>query len=1215
MITLIRFYSPILHRLKLILQVHRRIIFDIAIILLIGSLSFTWFRGDFTIAYLDFSFPPSPSKSLYQSLNMWNEFNTGSSNVRNVVKIPYVAFIFFLYAIGFSLVAVEKILFYLAFVSAGFSAYCLTYTLVRGKERKISPLTSSLFYMMNLYILTFIFTIPFLELYYSLSPLILALYIKGLKEERNLNYIIYISLIWLLTTSAYASPIYAVVNWLFLFLVFIFYTVVNKSKTFFRHALKFTIILFALWSLLNTYWIFPMAFTLKGALAQSEPVVMTNLDILKLNSAPVLGALRLMGYWAINGGYKGDPYYYWAESYSSPLFVCLSFLTPLLAFLPLILKPRNRFVILFSFIAVLTMFITKGPYPPFGEINIWIFSNPLLAQLFRTLYAKIGMYIVISYAYLIGICVGTIYERINGALKKSICRKMVGITFLVLVAFSILGIYVWPFWTGDIFYPGGRVIPSSRIRIPAYYYEAADWVNNQSEDFRILSLPMALTAGYGNFRWEHGYFAEDPIPWLISNPVLVNGRSGTGMGSYLTKLILKNFTNEGGKMISLLNIKYLLFHEDSNWEYGLEYHPWFLTTSPGLFQSVMMTQKDLCLDQSFGKLDFYRNNYWQPMHIYTTSNSILICGSLSQIARIAERDDFKPKESVLLLLDELDIQQVRSIPIDTIFLCKSSLNSIYNSSDILNSERTVYMFESPSLFSARHYSGWKGVISTNGRGDLDMLVFQSPAECPYMDAFPLNLTSWNTYNSTLIYVTTFSSPLMINSILADGTQVGATAWWQTDTSWRYGGWPLIIPPNQRAIIQVNQPTNNLTLKTGSETIILSVYDGWINPPPINTLPETSTNIYIPKDGNYLLAIKVATGYEYGKFSTKIDNQSFIIDVNSQEQDPILTYKYVGPINLVTGYHQISTSGINLTMPAYEGWLNQINWIRTFTNQSYAARYYEGWKPVVRTDGTEPRDTLSFPTIDQCPYIFLMNHTSWNAYNSTLIYIAAGNAPLRIDEIITDGKTTSDIVGVWWETDWMGMNTKPVTYPVIIPSNQKAIIQINHKVNTVTLKTNLPEIENMLLYSLKDNESLVSADNLIPSNPTSNATITYEKINPTKYNVHVNASKPFFLVFSESYDNDWVAYVEGHEIPDKYHFTVNGFANGWYINKTGTFDIILEFWPQKLFYTGSAISITTFILCTTYIGKDKIKIVYERLRKVKAKYLNEEKNNNNNPLKI
>lgn len=101
-------------------------------------------------------------------------------------------------------------------------------------------------------------------------------------------------------------------------------------------------------------------------------------------------------------------------------------------------------------------------------------------------------------------------------------------------------------------------------------------------------------------------------------------------------------------------------------------------------------------------------------------------------------------------------------------------------------------------------------------------------------------------------------------------------------------------------------------------------------------------------------------------------------------------------------------------------------------------------------------------------------------------------------------------------------------------------------------------------------------------------ISFVKMDPTKYEVHVSASKPFSLVFSESYDKNWVAYIDGQQVADDSHFTANGYANAWYINKTGKYTITLEFWPQNLFYIGSVISVITLILCVIYVNKDKIK---------------------------
>jgi hypothetical protein len=106
-------------------------------------------------------------------------------------------------------------------------------------------------------------------------------------------------------------------------------------------------------------------------------------------------------------------------------------------------------------------------------------------------------------------------------------------------------------------------------------------------------------------------------------------------------------------------------------------------------------------------------------------------------------------------------------------------------------------------------------------------------------------------------------------------------------------------------------------------------------------------------------------------------------------------------------------------------------------------------------------------------------------------------------------------------------------------------------------------------------------------------INFQQINPTKYTAHVNASVPFFLIFSQSFNNGWVATINGQQISNQYHFTANGYANGWYINKTGTYTLTLEFIPQNLFYVGVAVSITTVILCIMYVSKNKLKIAYQK----------------------
>ena len=53
-----------------------------------------------------------------------------------------------------------------------------------------------------------------------------------------------------------------------------------------------------------------------------------------------------------------------------------------------------------------------------------------------------------------------------------------------------------------------------------------------------------------------------------------------------------------------------------------------------------------------------------------------------------------------------------------------------------------------------------------------------------------------------------------------------------------------------------------------------------------------------------------------------------------------------------------------------------------------------------------------------------------------------------------------------------------------------------------------------------------------------------------------------------------------ELPE--HSLVNGYANGWYVPRTGQYRIVLEFWPQRLLEIGILISAMTLIACLTFL---------------------------------
>jgi uncharacterized membrane protein YfhO len=71
------------------------------------------------------------------------------------------------------------------------------------------------------------------------------------------------------------------------------------------------------------------------------------------------------------------------------------------------------------------------------------------------------------------------------------------------------------------------------------------------------------------------------------------------------------------------------------------------------------------------------------------------------------------------------------------------------------------------------------------------------------------------------------------------------------------------------------------------------------------------------------------------------------------------------------------------------------------------------------------------------------------------------------------------------------------------------------------------------------------------------------------------------MFAVSYDDGWKAFINGKEqIPDKYHFIVSDFANGWYVNNKAehNFNIKLYYQPQNYHQIGLIVYAVIACIC-------------------------------------
>lgn len=158
-------------------------------------------------------------------------------------------------------------------------------------------------------------------------------------------------------------------------------------------------------------------------------------------------------------------------------------------------------------------------------------------------------------------------------------------------------------------------------------------------------------------------------------------------------------------------------------------------------------------------------------------------------------------------------------------------------------------------------------------------------------------------------------------------------------------------------------------------------------------------------------------------------------------------------------------------------------------------------------------------------------------------------------------------GKWYKLEKEFNAPKNATTVTLIIFGSQASAKTKKFNNTVTLIDNI----NFEFYQTE-------SDILLPNNVSN--IINYEKINPTLWKVKINSSSPYILIFNELYDPLWVVQIKKDNLEIKSE-PVYGLVNGFYINKTGEYELIINYKPQKLFKYANYITISTFLFLIFY----------------------------------
>lgn len=617
--------------------------FEVIVLLLVGFLVVTWFRGDFLINPGDTNFSFYPQHDLLRSLFIWDHHQgLGTLDSMASAKIfPYNLLLAFLSAAGISIYLSQKILFYLIFASSGLSAYFLArHLFALNPYRRIAAFVCANLYMMNPYLIQLRWGSGYIMglFFYALLPLVFLMWLRGI-ETKDIKYGIYMVLISLLTLPSLNNPAYSAPILIICGLDLLLRIILNRGNgTELRAIGKIVAATLAVFILVFAFWIvsivIPLAARFEGLM---KSTVQFKQDVITSTASSIINLLRNWGDWGFWGNYRGELYYPYSPAYSSPLFILIGFTITMLVALPIVSlskydKATKYRVMLFAFIFVAGVWLSKGIHAPGGKLYDWMLFHIPFGLCFRAAYEKFGALISFSTAILAAYAFDLVLRNLRSNAKR--------LTVCVIVLVGI-NIYMFPFWTGDIWRSQTRILGGMRFRIPREYRELQQWLEQQNTDsFRILQLPdnAAAVPGIVSLSLDGVlYTASDPLNRMLTIPSVYLNPFDFSMSENLTSRLYRDyswsvdgFIGKLGGISRLLNIRLILLRGDaSNITYTDIRDP----------REVEYSLRSLPMIRSFGKLALYAvPGASRASPVYASAATVIVCGDNSTLLPLMEAD-------------------------------------------------------------------------------------------------------------------------------------------------------------------------------------------------------------------------------------------------------------------------------------------------------------------------------------------------------------------------------------------------------------------------------------------------------------------------------------------------------------------------------------------------------------------------------------------------
>jgi len=1125
-------------------------IIEIFILFVISLTPLLWFSPDHMVLGLDSGYPINFINHFNTRLFTWfSPFNFGTDFTAVTGQIPQFALLAFIKIIGVSTYSVQKVTFVFWFFTMALSMYLFTSYLYKDKKYWIIRLVAVFLYVYNFHL--FSFWVQGAQATFSayiLLPVVTLLLFKFFNEEISpikTAVLINIAYLFFNMGGIYGLPL-AGPTIISAITIFIFYAALNFKKDIKKFMKRFVLLIaffLPLMFLLNAYSLLPFISSFGQQFSdtvKSEGGIESTVYWAKYISTydSYINLFRLQG----DNSWYNNPYHYSKIFFNNPLLIFTSFLFPTLTYVSYFLvkiRKEKLIVLFFMLLSLVAIFFSAGIHYPFGFIYEAMMRYVPGFAAFRSPYYKFIPALYFSFSILVGISVYYLSQ-------KTKIKYYFGVLFLLIIL-----MYHYPFFQKEWATIDKPL--SSMVKVPDYILEFGKMKNDSPLDYRTLMVPPfynyhALKA------YEWGYYSISSISLAITDKQFVyNNQSGFFEGAYLIDELYAKLREEKHdefrELAKKLYIKEILLTEDIAFNYRDA-----LTENPEIYKKILDDKRFFQVVWRKGKWTLYSINSIKEINKISVKNSLKtfyagnhwdFTGLFSSIGDsfVIQGEQFKD------LISRVPTSE-KVIP----YKCISCEISKVNKQKI--EKFSVKMLPGSAIYPLKLYSEKiiEGKTQTKEQL-LDLYLgfsLKRIMELDRLNELPVKKNSTDNWIEALKLLDFYWKKM---AVIAEQNYLKTDNFFMLSKIYDYGTYEKDVLIKLYLNKTQNEPLKSIfssslwsmqkvlsdidkifkeydwskTFAYDIKTESLKARDIEFN---VTTLPRDDSNRPL-FPATYLLDGQLLSVSEKQQKEFKISN------VDPKFSKLILFFQNL-PDNILS-LQKTRVIFPEKTENCLYSQIKNYRWDKKYT---------------IRT---------KIQDIESQPIIYVKRDYGVFATESTPILKSNYFNPDNV--FLPELKKNGDGVIFNFSGKQNDFGASVYLCSSILTDPSSVFKEIEFR-----------EVFEPKIYN---KESLILKQITPPE-------ISFKKINPTKYLVSVkNAKGPYTLEFLEGFSPLWkLNFVNSSDEVSDNHFILNGYANGWYIEKSGNYSLEINFYTQKFLKIGIIISLATLVLIAIFIfGKN------------------------------